>query len=1222
MESLALIGIALIALPFVLPIVSLVRSNRTRARVDKLERTVAELQHTIELLIKQMRLADTAASADRTETAQPAPATVVVPAKPAGTPPPAATLPPPVAPRPVAPAPVIARPPTPAPAEAAPPARALEPARASTPPRPPAIKLPSLTLPAFEWESLIGVKLFSAIAGVALVIAAIFFLRYSIEHGWLEPPVRVVIGIVVSIALLVVCELKAARQYRFTANALDAAAIAILFATFFAAHSLWNLIPAGAAFALLALVTAVAVLLSIRRDSLFIAVLGLLGGFATPALLSTGENRPIPLFAYLLLLNIGLAWVAYRKKWPVLSTLTVVLTTVYQWGWVFKFLTASQLSLAAGIFLLFPLVTVAALMLSRRVPAHSGASTGELMFERTALVAAGLPLLFAVHFAAVPAYGQHTGLLFGLLFMIDVGLFAIALARREPLLHAVGAAGTAAALVLWLTKSYDSGPYTVPLAFLPAFVAFFLFAPSVAKRFARPLHGEAIYAVYVAPTLLVAFAVFAGTPHAAAAPLPLFAVLFALLALLAWRALKTSGGRLYFPAAFFSIAAQAVWSTANMSPERFPAAMMIYAGLGTLSLAVPIASRRIGRRLAPDWGSGAVLLSSLAVMLFLTPATASPASIWGFAFLVVVLDAALFVESASARLPTVSVAAGGLSLLILAAWWTDSATAMGLMPSLLAMLLATLAMVAAHAWTTDRQGELTGGAFLGLTGPLFLIYIAQEPSWAAPPWPLFATLAAMTLAISVAALHSNILSLHAAAAAGAMLVVLFWNAAAPDAPWPSIALAAGAAIAAYSLGWIPVAGRLWTSRAPRAGAGIALFLFELVIIHVAWVRGAPPVEAITAAHVVTLAVLLALTWRSGWRGVAPAAVIPAAFAIVGWAAQHTQATAWDDLLMLTTGIYVVFVAYPFVLGARARKTRDPHVTAILASVLAFFGARQALRQGGLDHLVGAIPIIEGAVLALMLRQLLQIQERGSRDLGRLALVAGASLAFVTVAIPVQLHQQWITIGWALEAAALAWLYRRIPHRGLLLATAGLLAVVFVRLVLNPEVFHYEPRGALRIFNWYLYTYVTCAAAFFLAAWFLSRTDDRIGARKWRISQIAPAGGAVLLFVVLNIEIADFYATGPDIMFRFGVTLAQDLTYTIGWLAFGILLLVAGIYLKSHAARIAALILIAVTTFKCFLYDLSSLGGLHRVGSFVGLALALTLVSLALQKYVLRAPKET
>src|SRR5207245_320518 len=108
------------------------------------------------------------------------------------------------------------------------------------------------------------------------------------------------------------------------------------------------------------------VLLSIRRESIFIAVLGLLGGFATPALLSTGENRPISLFTYLLLLNIGLAWVAHKTRWRVLTILTLVLTAIYQWGWVMKFLDESQLSLAMGIFLLFSIVSFAALTLGRR----------------------------------------------------------------------------------------------------------------------------------------------------------------------------------------------------------------------------------------------------------------------------------------------------------------------------------------------------------------------------------------------------------------------------------------------------------------------------------------------------------------------------------------------------------------------------------------------------------------------------------------------------------------------------------------------------------------------------------------------------------------------------------------------------------------------------------------------------------------------------------------
>ena len=113
---------------------------------------------------------------------------------------------------------------------------------------------------------MIGVKVFAAVAGIALVIAAVSFLKESIENGWIAPPIRVGIGVLVAVALLVVCELKAARKYPATANAMDAAAISILFATFFAAHALWDLIPTLVTFGLLGLVTVVAVLLSIRRE--------------------------------------------------------------------------------------------------------------------------------------------------------------------------------------------------------------------------------------------------------------------------------------------------------------------------------------------------------------------------------------------------------------------------------------------------------------------------------------------------------------------------------------------------------------------------------------------------------------------------------------------------------------------------------------------------------------------------------------------------------------------------------------------------------------------------------------------------------------------------------------------------------------------------------------------------------------------------------------------
>src|SRR5205814_8398482 len=95
------------------------------------------------------------------------------------------------------------------------------------PPAPPPIRPPK---PPFDWESLIGVKLFSWIAGIALVLAALFFLRYSVEHGWLSPPVRASLGLATGVILLLVCELRIARGYAFTANAMDGAGIAILYA--------------------------------------------------------------------------------------------------------------------------------------------------------------------------------------------------------------------------------------------------------------------------------------------------------------------------------------------------------------------------------------------------------------------------------------------------------------------------------------------------------------------------------------------------------------------------------------------------------------------------------------------------------------------------------------------------------------------------------------------------------------------------------------------------------------------------------------------------------------------------------------------------------------------------------------------------------------------------------------------------------------------------------
>ena len=118
-------------------------------------------------------------------------------------------------------------------------------------------------------------------------------------------------------------------------------------------------------------------------------------------------------------------------------------------------------------------------------------------------------------------------------------------------------------------------------------------------------------------------------------------------------------------------------------------------------------------------------------------------------------------------------------------------------------------------------------------------------------------------------------------------------------------------------------------------------------------------------------------------------------------------------------------------------------------------------------------------------------EAAARRLNYLALFAAIALGFVAAAIALQLEKQWLTIGWALEAAAVFWLFGLVPHPGLKYLGLILFGVVGARLIVNPEVLRYEPRGA-PIVNWLLYTYGVPVLATFAGAWLLRRAEAQRG----------------------------------------------------------------------------------------------------------------------------------
>ncbi len=1123
-----------------------------------------------------------------------------------------------------------------APAAGAPAAPAApRPPAAPLPPPPP--RRPTFDLAAFlgkvNWEQWVGVKLFSVAAGLLVALAAVFFVRWSIDAGLITPPIRMAGATLFGLALVALSETRFARSYRLTAQSLIAGGIATLFATFFAARVFWHLTPAWLTFLLLVLVTAAAVLLAIRQRSLVIAVLGLLGGFATPILVSTGENNPWGLFGYLLLLTAGLAWVSYQRRWPILSALSLAFTALYQAGWVARFLDLAQLPLALGIFLVFPLVGFAGLWLAQR----KDPAAPSPLHRWAAALGALPPALFVLYAAATADLAPSWPLVLGFLAVVAAGLAAVAAWQGPEWLHLAGGATSLLTVSGFLAGSFTAGDWPLLAAFLALLMAVYLGAPLLLARLGRDFRQQGRLGVLAAPLLLAAFA---GASHVETAASPagfLLPLLLLAAAGSAWAVLR-SDAVVHALSSAMAILAAAAWSWFHLDAANVYPGLLAYAALGGLFLAAPLWADRRGKPLtgAP---AGPLLLGGLALLGFLAHrpvAGAAIGSLLGLTVLAILFQAALFAEAARGRRPLLALAGVLIGFLELALWALTGLAA-ALLPALIAgaalagVALAGALLVAPRLEAPGSRGLFRAAPFLGLAGHLLVVAVAAQRDLALPPTPWLAVLGVLDLGFLVAALLRRRTGLLVGAAAATVLVLLaHLLALGMEAPAPLVAGGAAVAAAALSFVGFLLARRLRIEPARSLGpAGIA----ALVALHGAQLvlilaGGQLSVGFLVPAHLALGFGLLALAWLTEVELIAlSAAILGGLAAPARWTGPESllspaggAAAAAGAVLWLATPALLLALAYPLVRGARGLRERLTFVSAAVASAIYLLVARQALVALGAGPYLGVLPVLQAALLVPHLRLLLRMEPPSQRDLARLATVAASVLGLVTVAIPLQLDKQWWTIGWALLAAALAWLWRKVPHRGLLVWSLALFGASFVRLIpgVNPWIFEYAARGQTPILNWFLYAYLMVAGAHFLGAWLLSGGQDRPWERGPRLSTLASAAGAVLLFFLLNIEIADYWAAGPRITFRFSAGLAPDLSYTIGWALFAIGLLVAGVFFRNRGPRFASIALLVATILKAFLHDLGRLSGLYRVASLIGLAVSLAVVAVVLQKFVLRA----
>ena len=211
-----------------------------------------------------------------------------------------------------------------------------------------------------DLEATIGGSWFNWIGIVAVTLGVAFFLKLAFDKQWIGPGARVSLAALLGVSLLYVGERLRGRGLRSYAYILSGGGILILYLADYAAYNFYHLIGQTLAFLLMAVVTTTAVMLSVRLNALSVAILGLIGGFLTPVLLSTGVDNEVALFAYVALLDAGVLAVAYFKRWRSLDFLSFAGTVAITLGWALRFFSPQKvwitLVFVSVFFLLYALL--------------------------------------------------------------------------------------------------------------------------------------------------------------------------------------------------------------------------------------------------------------------------------------------------------------------------------------------------------------------------------------------------------------------------------------------------------------------------------------------------------------------------------------------------------------------------------------------------------------------------------------------------------------------------------------------------------------------------------------------------------------------------------------------------------------------------------------------------------------------------------------------------
>jgi uncharacterized membrane protein len=354
----------------------------------------------------------------------------------------------------------------------------------------------------------------------------------------------------------------------------------------------------------------------------------------------------------------------------------------------------------------------------------------------------------------------------------------------------------------------------------------------------------------------------------------------------------------------------------------------------------------------------------------------------------------------------------------------------------------------------------------------------------------------------------------------------------------------------------------------------------------------------------------ALLLLKHWRGLRTIAFLGSHLLFWLWYDQNYHQGKLQAVLVFQLALFLIFLATHLAarILRRVQTINGEDTWLLLVNPFAFFVTTYHLLNPAYHDWMGVFAIVMALVYAGSAKLILDRAKVIRSETLSLIVV---SLTFVTIAIPIQLRSNWITIAWAIEALTMLWAGIESHSRRLRISACILFGLSLIRLLLWDVPLGIRP-PFIPVFNLYFLSSLAVIGCLLGAAALYQNLGNRknISERFVKLGLLFAA--LVALWWVSSIEVQSFFHSRAAVQrvldeARHERWLGQ-MALSVVWAIYAAVLAAVGFVRRSSAIRWASLALFALTVVKAMLVDLAELQQLYRIIVFFVLGILLLLVA--------------